>query len=693
MATALLALVGAAAAQQIAWPVRGAIGQTWTVNLQGIGTWTLNLTQAGSGGAPVGRATGPDQRVGYFEYIAAQGQSADFGVLWLDVSQTDSYGCVFSRSGIQGNTISGRSARDQNGNITNLNAACTATLASANAQTPNPPPVQTQPAPSSTANLTWPPTLAVGQQYTASIAGVNTWNVTLNAQNGTAYSGSAVPVNGAASLQASFFYRPDVDTAELDLTDGTQLYACIFTARGSIQNGALRGAAYLRTSPSAAFTNLNAPCEVRPVASSAQVGPAPVGPAPVGPAPTPPAPPPAAQALTYPVAFAVGQTWSGTFQAGTWTARFTELDGDGDPRGLTTSGPDRRTAGGFTDSGDSIFYVFNNTEAIYCVGSRNGLNGSTVSGQAQRFSPPNAQQGTAAGPCSFTLQAGATTTQGSSGGAAVAAALSWPPAFAVGQTWSATFQSGTWLVTFTERDGDGDPRGLTTSGPDRRTAGGFMLSPTQATLYTLTQNEVLRCVAERSGLSGNTLVGVAQRISPPTQNSPIQQAGPCSFTLQGGAPGATAVSSPGTAPASNNAASSALSWPPAFAVGQTWSGTFQAGTWTARFTELDSDGDPRGLTTSGPDRRTAGAFMDGANAIFYVLSSSENLVCLTTRNGLSGATLTGQAARFSPPNAQQASAAGPCSFTLQPQTLSTRSALETWLKPLPLGVVLSKQLR
>ena len=54
------------------------------------------------------------------------------------------------------------------------------------------------------------------------------------------------------------------------------------------------------------------------------------------------------------VKFAIGQTWTGTFQGfGTWTAKFTELDDEGDPRGITSAGPDERTAGGVDSNGRS----------------------------------------------------------------------------------------------------------------------------------------------------------------------------------------------------------------------------------------------------------------------------------------------------------------------------------------------------
>ncbi len=665
------------------------------------------MTQTASNGTANGTATGPDRRIGYFQYY----QDGDFGVLWLDVSQTDGYGCVFNRAGVQGNTVRGKSARDNNGQIEDLRSDCTATLGASSAQVspPAPPPVQTQPAPpppspSSAVTLTWPPTLATGQQYSVSITNLATWNVSLTGQSGTNFTGAATPTGGAGTaLQASFFYRADVDTAELDLTDGTQLYACLFTGRASIQNGALRGQAFYRGTPQGAFSNLNATCEVRPIASGLGVQPIGPAPAPTSPTPVPPAPPPSSPALSWPPAFAVGQSWSATFQAGTWGVTFTERDSDGDPRGATTSGPDRRTAGAYlSDSGAAIFYVGNSNEGLFCVVQRSGLSGNTLSGQAQRVSPPGAQQSQPAGPCSFTLQGGApagnaqpgpsspgttgttpmTSNPVSTNPASSGAALSWPPTFAVGQTWNVNFQSAAWSVTFTERDSDGDPRGITTSGPDRRTAGGFMLSPTEATLYTVNNTEVLRCVAVRSGLSGQTLTGQAQRISPPRNDSPIQAAGPCTFTLQGSTGTTSSTPSTGTSGTSGvGTSSAALSWPPAFAVGQTWSATFQMGTWTVRFTELDNDGDPRGLTTAGPDHRVIGAFMNNGAAVLLMASTTEIYYCIAERNGLNGSTLSGQARRFSPPNAQQGSAAGACSFSLQPQTLSVAklSGLEAWL--------------
>ncbi|NJK46592.1 MAG: hypothetical protein HC933_22180 [Pleurocapsa sp. SU_196_0] len=175
--------------------------------------------------------------------------------------------------------------------------------------------------------------------------------------------------------------------------------------------------------------------------------------------------------MTWPPAFAVGQTWGVRYQSGSWTTTFTELDSDGDPRGFTTAGPDRRTAGAFMlENGSAAFYVVNNNENLVCVAARSGLQGNVLSGQAVRFSPPNAQQGQNFGACSFTLQGGTQTT--TTGGfnnppAPPVSSLNWPNFSQVGQTWNVQFTNiGNWTLPLTETDADG-PLGRTT-GTDRR---------------------------------------------------------------------------------------------------------------------------------------------------------------------------------------------------------------------------------
>ncbi|NJK46593.1 MAG: hypothetical protein HC933_22185 [Pleurocapsa sp. SU_196_0] len=71
----------------------------------------------------------------------------------------------------------------------------------------------------------------------------------------------------------------DGDSAELDLTDGNQLYSCLFTGRASLQNGALVGKTFYRATANGQFQDLNRSCEVRLVGSG--VGPTPIGPQPV----------------------------------------------------------------------------------------------------------------------------------------------------------------------------------------------------------------------------------------------------------------------------------------------------------------------------------------------------------------------------------------------------------------------------
>jgi hypothetical protein len=122
-------------AQNLRWPVIGAVGQVWNVDIQKGGKWTLALTQKVEGAVddgvlvPGGNTTGTDKRVGYFEYF----KDDDYVVLWLDGSR-DYFGCYIEKSGLQGQTLRGQGVKGVlYQDPVDLKAPCTVTLQSGNA--------------------------------------------------------------------------------------------------------------------------------------------------------------------------------------------------------------------------------------------------------------------------------------------------------------------------------------------------------------------------------------------------------------------------------------------------------------------------------------------------------------------------------------------------------------------------------
>ncbi|NJK46746.1 MAG: hypothetical protein HC933_23060, partial [Pleurocapsa sp. SU_196_0] len=160
----LLSFVSAAQAQ-LSWPPQISVGQVWNISIQETGNWTLNLSRTDSDG-PLGDATGTDARTGYFVYD----RQNDAVLLALE-GRGEALVCVFGRSGLRSNVLSGGAARLQNNQFQNINRTCTAVLQNAQGQqplqppapppAPPTPPVPTPPAPTPPvpvlpSSLSWP---------------------------------------------------------------------------------------------------------------------------------------------------------------------------------------------------------------------------------------------------------------------------------------------------------------------------------------------------------------------------------------------------------------------------------------------------------------------------------------------------------------------------------------------------------
>lgn len=206
--------------------------------------------------------------------------------------------------------------------------------------------------------------------------------------------------------------------------------------------------------------------------------------------------------------FAVGQTWTGSFQGfGTWTVKFSELDDEGDPRGITSAGPDQRTAGGFDSNGRPAFYTVKGDDAILCYAASATAQNGVYSGVVTR------QQGSAAAqklgtPCSFSQGTGSQVTAASSqSGSAV-----WPPSAGLSAGATLRFEGRQlWTLSFTGKDSDGDWTGKAT-GADGKTATVFSYSQDDGSfvfqLAIQNANGASEyCEVARSGSSANGYAG------------------------------------------------------------------------------------------------------------------------------------------------------------------------------------------
>ncbi len=393
--------------------------------------------------------------------------------------------------------------------------------------------------------------------------------------------------------------------------------------------------------------------------------------------------------------FAVGQTWSGTFQGyGTWTARFTELDDDGDPRGVTTSGPDRRTAGGFIDDGDVIFYVFGQNDALFCLSEGGRVSNGVYSGVIYRRQGNQNAQNTNA-PCSFT-QSGAQGNQGGSnqggGGTQPTGTAVWPPNNALGVGVNVRVETRqVWTAAVSGKDSDGDWTGRA-SGADGRTA----------TLYTFAQNDgsfmfqiaytssELCSVRQPGAAAGGVYTGT--RFFRASNNAPLEPDGTCRVVV--GSAGAQAQPSPQPQPnpqpqpqpqpqpnPNPSNPGGAVAWPPNFALGQSWRVDItgpNAATINVNLSEKDRFDSPSGRVGA----QTVSMYYSRSQevAVIEITTGQATVGCKfkgagsATGTGLTGGTVVSRAT----PQAPFQNQTGTCQATL-----TNSSAAQTAVAPAP----------
>ncbi|WP_415785146.1 S1C family serine protease [Deinococcus saxicola] len=98
----------ASTAGALKWPVKPAVGQTWTLEVQGRGAWTMPLTALSDKGSPRGTAlTSSGQKwTAYYYYL---NDSSGEGVILDMTADGKTYiGCEFVKSGILGRSLRGK---------------------------------------------------------------------------------------------------------------------------------------------------------------------------------------------------------------------------------------------------------------------------------------------------------------------------------------------------------------------------------------------------------------------------------------------------------------------------------------------------------------------------------------------------------------------------------------------------------
>ena len=239
--------------------------------------------------------------------------------------------------------------------------------------------------------------------------------------------------------------------------------------------------------------------------------------------------------------FAVGQTWTGSFQGfGTWTVKLSELDDDGDPRGITSAGPDERTAGGFDSNGRPAFYTIKDGDGILCYAAsataQNGVYSGLTTRQLGNATPQ--KLGT---PCSFSQVTGSSSQSGSA---------IWPPS--AGLSAGATLRlegRQVWTLSISGKDSDGDWTGKAT-GADGKTATLFSYLQDDGTFvfqlsYVNANGAAEYCEIARSGSSATGYAGT--RYYKASKDAKLQTDGQCRVLLGSGQTQSSAVWPPSNA--------------------------------------------------------------------------------------------------------------------------------------------------
>lgn len=96
---------GAAA---LKWPVKPAVGQTWTVDVEGRGMWTLPLGSRTDKGNPAGTAVAPGGQQWNAVYYYINDSSGEGVILDMTADGQTYLGCEFVKSGLSGRSLRGK---------------------------------------------------------------------------------------------------------------------------------------------------------------------------------------------------------------------------------------------------------------------------------------------------------------------------------------------------------------------------------------------------------------------------------------------------------------------------------------------------------------------------------------------------------------------------------------------------------
>lgn len=494
------------------WPPKP--GEAWTMTIDGLAPWAINFDKLDKDGDPTGSATQSGAKFTAFAYL-------DNGEYVFEVTDgkivTD---CVFVKLQVQGNAFVGGKAYsgDANSNsIPPLNKACSAALGSGQAvQQPQP---QTQ-------ALSWPPQLAVGQNWDYRLGTrpvvyhANFTSVTNNIFKGDLITdGSGDPI---AKRALSVVYSSK-DDALISFAEDPQggVTGCLFIGKDSIKNNTYTGPALYKAPGAKDYADLNFNCVMNAVSAAvtqAQTG---------NLTPTwPPKP---------------SENWTLTIDGlAPWAINFDKLDKDGDPTGTAIQSNVKFVAYAYKDKDGYEFELSDNTTVYFCTFATLQIQGNAFVGGKAYAGPKSAnsipslkKSCTAAigSSSAATTSTGGSTLGGIFGSTTtntnVNSGLSWPVQVAPGQVWAVNVKNLVFQLKL-ERVNNGITIGTATAN-NVELAGGFATQGDNLNLILTDGTATILCSFGRSSVQGQTLNGQATYTEKP--NATEQSWGACSATL------------------------------------------------------------------------------------------------------------------------------------------------------------------
>ena len=616
----------------LSWPPQFAIGQTWTVNIVGVGNWTLPLSTTISGDA-TGFTTGTDKREGWFRYYPKTASDSDYVLNFLQ-ADADTYVCSIDPQGNpSGNTLNGSAFRVKPGNNQpeNLKTTCSATLGAASGgtspfATPTNPTVPLNPNTAQGSSLAWPP--KPGEAWTMTIDGLAPWAV-----NFEKLDKDGDPTGPAVQGSAQFtgFAYKNKDGYVFEVVDRTTVYDCIFATLQIQGNAFVGGKAYSGASNANSLPPLNKSCSAALGASAGNQNSN------------------QAQNLSWPPQLAVGQNWD--YRLGTrpvvYHGNFSSVANDIYKGDLITDGTGdpvakRALSVVFSSKDDALISFAEDPQGgiTGCLFTGKGSIQNNVYVGATLFKAPGAKdfvdQNT---DCRMNAVTAATNPTGNQTSNLTP---SWPPK--QGENWTVTIDGlAPWAINFEKLDKDGNPTGTAIQSGARFVATAYKDSDGYE-FEILDRNNVYFCTFTSLQTQGNAFVGGKAYAGPITAQSIPSLNKSCNAAI--GSSSASTTTSPF---ATNPSQTPSLSWPPAIAIGQTWSFAVQnGGSWSITLEKASSIAGAFSGSVKGSDARNNGLIgydSQGDYTVAAVYGTTDTWLCLAAKSGFSGSSITGETYR------------------------------------------------